>query len=78
LTAARTNNKDRPFPSQTSSAVKASSQTAAQIIEGEEREVEESMYVDDEASQSNRDHQEQRTECHWIFHSIDILHGVKI
>jgi hypothetical protein len=33
------------------------------------------MYIDNEASLT---HQEQRTEHHQIFHSIDILHRVKI
>jgi hypothetical protein len=37
--------------------VKVSLQTATQITEGEEREVEESMYKEDEASITNQDHQ---------------------
>jgi hypothetical protein len=77
-TAARLNDEDHPFPNQSSSMVKASSLTAAQIIKGEEREVEELMYIDDEASQFDWDHQEQRMECHWTLHGTDILHRVKI
>jgi hypothetical protein len=77
-TAARPNDKDHPFLNQSFSVVEASSLTAAQIVEGEEREVEESMYIDNKASQSNWNHQEQRMEHHQIFHSIDILHRVKI